>query len=152
MPTRKKGIQQPKKNVPVRFSINDIILIKGEVTLPEGFNYRDTNSYEYKYAVTLNLLKEKKIISILIAYEFYSTSEKLLTLEVDNLYRIENYSDVVDNDKISNENFVAHLVEISTTHTRGIQSQVTKNTAISKYYIPYISEKEFLEGAEQISE
>src|SRR4051812_35356514 len=128
----------PEKNKPLlKYSIVQINLSKKNLDTSGHLEYESLKK-EFLFEADVNLLHDKSIIQILATYKFFADTKLVLDMEVENDFRIENFSDAVQDKKVADQEFLIFLIELSIGHLRGVQATVIKGTPISKYYIPYI--------------
>ena len=139
----RKGRAQ-SQNTDVLFSIDSITMNKEFITFPPGVNFDDTKSMFYTFEVDVQVKHDLSIIKIIVSYEFLSNKTSILDLQIENDFKVLNLSKVITKGEINNQEFLVFLIGATLGHLRGVQSTLIKDTPISKYFIPFINEKQIL--------
>ncbi|HWB26664.1 MAG TPA: hypothetical protein VG738_14365 [Chitinophagaceae bacterium] len=142
-----KGEQKPTRNkhlAGITFSIARIDLTNSVKKIPSTLNSQEFKDFRFEVETDFKLFPTTQIIQIIISYDFYLLGDLLLSMQVENDFKISNFADVVINNDIPDKEFLIFLVGISLNHSRGIQSVITKDTPISNFYIPPISRDKIL--------
>ncbi|HVT87200.1 MAG TPA: hypothetical protein VHD35_18535, partial [Chitinophagaceae bacterium] len=79
-----------------------------------------------------------------MSYTFYSADEKVFSITVSTEYKLSKPKFIVENDEIVERSCLAHLIQLSWNHLRGIQATLIKNTPLEGYYAPVISPSKIL--------
>jgi hypothetical protein len=140
MPKSRKNRAAKEPNQ-VRFAISDISLVREELKPPSEQVPVNSNRYSYSLKADTNILAEKSIVQIIINYRFKLDGDIIFEIEVLNNFRFDNFKEIIIDGKVKDENLSDFLVDLSTTHTRGMQAMIIKGSSIDHLYLPPIDPK-----------
>ncbi len=140
----KKRLAQAKSS-DIYYSLSRINLRKNFIEPSSSPIYNNLLNLNFGIEVDVNLITDTSVIQIIVKYRFSSDRSALLDMEVENDYKVQNFVSIVKQGKVTNQEFLIFLVELSIGHARGIQATIIKDTPIESYYIPYIEESKILE-------
>lgn len=123
----------------IRFSISKIELVRKELNPPEIAVPITTNRYSYTLKADTNIFPERKTLQIIINYTFKLDQKSILELEVKNDFTFDDLRHIMNEGKVHDGELLEFLIDISTTHARGIQAIIVAGTSIDTYYLPPIN-------------
>lgn len=127
------------KKPTIRFKVLNVSIEKGELFNLTNVDFKNHGGFKYQLDADVNLNSEKSLISVLVKYSFYKDQQLLLDLIVRNDFQIDDNKLFLPSENIHMyDNFFAFILDISISHTRGMQASIINNTPLSGFYMPII--------------
>jgi len=126
------------------FFVTRIELTKNHQNIPHDFKHIPSNTYNFLFEADLNIIRDQSIIQVVINYQFYFNDHTLLDLQSENDFRVTKIDEILIEGKLKSDNFTFFFVDLATTHMRGMQALVQKDTAISRLFMPFIDKTRML--------
>jgi len=122
----------------INYSLEAIDLISNSINVPQNFDASDEHGLTFGLELKSTIKIDEELLIIEINYEFLKDAITVFNIVVQNIFKIDRIKNYVKNEQIEQKEFYEFLVELSINHTRGVQSQLLKNTPLARFYIPFI--------------
>lgn len=103
------------------------------------------NEISYSISASIGMSHESRDVNIEMTFILLLADEEIFSITVSSEYRLINPKSIVlENGEIIEKKCLAHLMQLSWSHLRGIQSTLINGTPIEGYYAPVISPSKLL--------
>lgn len=123
------------------FSIKDIDVISHSIDADKSFSFADRKNVQYSlsFSYEINLPESTLKIKTLTSFRWFKNENSpisLYSIEVQSTFFIKELHTYLDEKKGVTNSVLKPLLNMSFSHTRGIQSIHIKGTPIDHVYIP----------------